>query len=337
MVWVAEDVPDVAGRKYLLLLGPVFPSRVSIRQIHEALEKKESSVQMQRQLIRILSEVPVQSMDMLRQYALMLHYAVTEEMITGEELYLQESSSRILESEFQCEKETRGPVSADRMQEAESLLLKAVREGSPDYKRLLREGIKGNTAYLSETGDPLRDGKNTLLMFGTLCNRAAMEGGVSVHLAREMERQMVREIENCTTTVQLSRVHEKMLGDYIRQVREVQDNAQISRGVQDACGYIKAHILESPGLEEIAEAVGYTPYYFSKKFHREMGIRVTDYIRHTRVEHAKFLLVTSKKSIQEISDTLSFGTRSYFGKVFQELVGISPAAYREQVMGKENG
>lgn len=337
MVWIAQDVLGETGRNYLLLLGPVFPSRVSIHHIQEALEKRESSVQMQRQLMRILSEVPVQSMEVLRQYARMLHYSITEEMLSADEIYLQESEPRIPRRELEWEENTEKLVSADRLQQEERILLKAVKEGNPDYKKLVRREIQGSGIYLSQTGDALRDGKNTLLMLEALCNRAAVEGGVSVHLAREMERQSVQEIEDCKSTVQLMKVHEKMVDGYIRQVREAQDHAQISRAILDACGYIKAHVLESPDMEEIASAAGYTPYYFSKKFYKEMGIRVTDYIKMTRVEHAKILLVTSRKSIQEISDMLHFGTRSYFGKVFQELVGISPAAYREQAMGKENG
>lgn len=337
MMWIAEDVIGEMGRNYLILLGPVFPSKISLQHIHQALQEKESSMQMQRQLLRILSEVPTQNMGVLRQYAKMLHYSITEEMISVDDIYLQESESLVPQRELQWEEKTEDTVSADRMQQAERILLKAVKEGNPDYKKLMREELKGNSAYLSETGDALRDGKNTLLMFGTLCNRAAVEGGLSVHLAREMERQKVQEIESCTTTVQLMKVHEKIVSDYIKQVRAVQGHEQISKGIRDACGYIKAHVLDDPGMEEIAAVVGYTPYYFSKKFYREMGIRVTDYIKIARIEHAKILLVTSRKSIQEISDMLYFGTRSYFGKVFQEIVGVSPAVYRERAGGKENG
>ena len=337
MIWIAHDVVGEEGRKYLILIGPVFPSRVSVRHIHEALERRESSPQMQRQLLRILSEVPVQSMEVLRQYARMLHYSIAEEMISVDEIYLQEAEPQISQKELQWEEKTEETVSADRMQEAERILLKAVKEGNPDYKKVIRDALKGNSAHLSETGDALRDGKNTVLMFETLCNRAAIEGGLSVHLAREMERQKVEEIEGCTTMIQLIRVHEKMLEDYIKRVREVKGQAQISRTIQDACGYIKAHVLEPVSMDEVAAAVGYTPYYFSKKFYKEMGIRVTDYIKAARVEHAKILLVTSRKSIQDISDMLHFGTRSYFGKVFQEIVGVSPAVYREQATGKESG
>lgn len=337
MIWIAHDVISEGERNYLILIGPVFPSKVSVQQIREALQQRESSLQMQRQLLRILSEVPVQSMEVLRQYARMLHYSIAEEMISVDEIYLQESEDNLPRKELQWEEKTEEMVSADRMQETEKILLKAVREGNPDYKKVMRETLKGSSVYLSETGDVLRDGKNTMLMYEALCNRAAIEGGLSVHLAREMERQKIEEIENCTTTLQLIRVHEKMLNDYIKRVREAQGSAQISRGILDACGYIKAHVLEEFSMDEVAEAVGYTPYYFSKKFFREMGIRVTDYIKTARVEHAKILLLTSRKSIQEISDMLHFGTRSYFGKVFQEIVGVSPAAYRERAMGKETG
>ena len=35
-------------------------------------------------------------------------------------------------------------------------------------------------------------------------------------------------------------------------------------------------------------------------------------------------------SVQEISDELSFGSRSYFSSTFQRETGISPSEYREQ-------
>lgn len=75
-------------------------------------------------------------------------------------------------------------------------------------------------------------------------------------------------------------------------------------------------------------------YYFIRKFYKEMGIKVSDYIKQARIEYAKVVLVTSKKSIQEISDLLQFGTRNYFSKVFHEVVGMMPAAYREKTGSK---
>lgn len=37
-------------------------------------------------------------------------------------------------------------------------------------------------------------------------------------------------------------------------------------------------------------------------------------------------------TIQEISDGLSFGSRSYFSSTFQKETGLSPSEYREKNM-----
>lgn len=62
-----------------------------------------------------------------------------------------------------------------------------------------------------------------------------------------------------------------------------------------------------------------------------MGVRLLDYIKDSRVELAKIWLLTTQKSVQEISDQMYFGSRNYFTKVFREKVGVTPAAYREQM------
>lgn len=76
--------------------------------------------------------------------------------------------------------------------------------------------------------------------------------------------------------------------------------------------------------------MGYSEYYLSKRFNREMGIRVVDFIKDERINLAKIWLVTTSKSVDEISETLQFNSRNYFGKVFCEKVGMTPSAYRKQ-------
>ena len=74
--------------------------------------------------------------------------------------------------------------------------------------------------------------------------------------------------------------------------------------------------------------MGYTTYYFTRKFRQETGIKVGDYIKQAKTEYAKVALATSNRSIQEIGDALHFGSQSYFSKVFSSIVGMTPAAYR---------
>ena len=85
--------------------------------------------------------------------------------------------------------------------------------------------------------------------------------------------------------------------------------------MKQCCDYIRRHILQPLELSQIARHVGYSEYYLSKRFNREMGIRVVDFIKDERINLAKIWLVTTSKSVDEISETLQFNSRNYFGKV----------------------
>jgi AraC-like DNA-binding protein len=58
-------------------------------------------------------------------------------------------------------------------------------------------------------------------------------------------------------------------------------------------------------------------------------MKMTDYIRAVRLNAARVMLLTSRKDIQQISEELQFGSRSYFDRVFRQEVGISPRQFRE--------
>ena len=90
------------------------------------------------------------------------------------------------------------------------------------------------------------------------------------------------------------------------------------------------HIKEKLSISQLARQAGYTEYYFSHKFKNEVGCSVADYIKHEKIQQAKLLLSGTKMSIQEISEELSFGSRSYFSSSFQKETGLSPSEYRER-------
>ena len=76
-----------------------------------------------------------------------------------------------------------------------------------------------------------------------------------------------------------------------------------------------------------------TPYrisaFCSRKFQKEMGIRLSDYIRDTRLEYAKIWLLSTEKTVQEISEQLQFCSTNYFSRVFREKEGVSPQEFRD--------
>lgn len=325
LLWIAESVKVSEGKyQMLVVMGPLFMSSTSLKKIEVELRKKESSVYVQRQMMRVLSDVPVIGNNMFTQYAAMLHYTITGERLNKDEILYQESQIR---RENITKKNL--IMDFDRKEYNENLLLKAVREGNGEILENVEADGGMDHSLISECGDSLRDGKNTVVVFEALCCRAAIEGGIPGQIARRMEYDFISEIEKCVTLTELINVHLDIYRKWIDTVHEYKKKEELSDTILAACDYIKSHVLSELSVEKMAEEFGYTPYYFTKKFHKEMGMRVTNYIKQSKIEYARLLLLTTRKPIQEISDLLHFGTRSYFSKVFQEQVGITPAAYRD--------
>ena len=67
-----------------------------------------------------------------------------------------------------------------------------------------------------------------------------------------------------------------------------------------------------------------------------MGKSVNNYIRQKKTEEAKLLLSGTHMSISEISDELSFSSRSFFFSSFQKETGMSPTKYRQLYTNHKN-
>lgn len=350
MVWIAESAfehdeeakkdGETIGKEednfgMLIVIGPLFLSHTSVKHIEESLRSSSYSVHMRREMMRTLAEVPVISMSAVNQYAKILHYTLTSQRIQTSDFIFQNEATRLLTMGEESEDSVQYQ-SLERVVQDEKLILQAVKDGNLDYRQIMEQGSNYQPEMPSNTGDVLRDGKNSVLIFTALCSRAAIEGGLAVKTAKEMEMRYISETERCETVTKLKSLKNMMLDDFVHKVRESKENPMISKTTQECCDYIRTNVLRPLTVEEIAKEMGYTTYYFTKKFYKEMGIKVTDYIKQARIEYAKIALLTTKKSIQEISDSLQFGTRNYFSKVFHEIVGMTPAAYREKVGKEEN-
>lgn len=350
MVWIAESAfehdeeakkdGETIGKEednfgMLIVIGPLFLSHTSVKHIEESLRSSSYSVHMRREMMRTLAEVPVISMSAVNQYAKILHYTLTSQRIQTSDFIFQNEATRLLTMGEESEDSVQYQ-SLERVVQDEKLILQAVKDGNLDYRQIMEQGSNYQPEMPSNTGDVLRDGKNSVLIFTALCSRAAIEGVLAVKTAKEMEMRYISETERCETVTKLKSLKNMMLDDFVHKVRESKENPMISKTTQECCDYIRTNVLRPLTVEEIAKEMGYTTYYFTKKFYKEMGIKVTDYIKQARIEYAKIALLTTKKSIQEISDSLQFGTRNYFSKVFHEIVGMTPAAYREKVGKEEN-
>ena len=165
---------------------------------------------------------------------------------------------------------------------------------------------------------------------GVLVCRAAIEGGLSPEEAYALGDSYIQSAENAKTLNDLEPLGLMMYDDFVRRVHKCRTNPHLSQQVQKCVDYIEMNLDKKIRAADIAALVGYTEYYMTHKFKEETGLSVTDYIKFAKIERAKVLLKSTDQTVQDIAAALSFSTRNYFSRIFQEVTGQTPMEYRER-------
>ena len=97
-----------------------------------------------------------------------------------------------------------------------------------------------------------------------------------------------------------------------------------------AIGYIRSHIDKKMTVDEIAKQSGLSKYHFERKFKKEIGCSVLDYINKLRCTEICRKLNSSSATIKECFEMSCFSNYSYFAKMFKKHIGISPSQYKKE-------
>lgn len=275
LVWVGEYSEITSSReKMLILMGPAFLSETSIPAIEEQMHQQNIPLPVRSIGKKVLPDAPVMTMNTLQQYIKMLHYAATEKPLEIKDIIYQSDYPSPADNTALFPSDTGSHfLDYEKAYAKEQVILQCIRDGNLDYRQVIGESIPGIIPVPEMPKHPLREAKDSALIYNSLCCRAAMEGKLS----------------------------------------------------------IKAHFWEPITLSDLAKNACYSEYYLTRKFQREMGTSLKDYLLCTRLDYAKILLLATEDSVREISEKLQFGTRNYFSRIFQEQEGCTPTEYRDRV------
>jgi len=101
---------------------------------------------------------------------------------------------------------------------------------------------------------------------------------------------------------------------------------QLRRSLQ----YLFCHFREDITLAQVAQESGYTPNYFSKRFHDLTGERFVDFLARLRLNYARMLLLSTDLSVTRIAEKSGFGSVASFHRRFQDSYNIAPTALRKE-------
>lgn len=103
---------------------------------------------------------------------------------------------------------------------------------------------------------------------------------------------------------------------------------EVSAPALRAAAYIAEHYREDLSLDAVAQAIYVSASYLSGCFPQTMGMGFVEYIHHTRIEHAKGLLLNTNLKIYQVAEQVGYRDHKYFSQIFKKLTKSSPGEYR---------
>lgn len=323
--WFSAFEKSDGKLKKVWLLGPFVLMTVSCSEVQNAINQSPilgEVLHSKHALVKNVPNIPIISNMFMLSYATMIHYCVTGQSISANELMVNTLG----------EKAESVPIKTANREKARALefaLIKCVREGNLSYRDVLSSAAFISDGVSMVNSDPLRQAKNTVIVAISLCSRAAIEGGLSAEQAHSLGDSYIQMVEDCRNISEIGGITNTMMGDYINRVRAAKQEPKLSKYIRTCRDYIDIHPEDDLSIKFLADYIGYTEYYLSRKFKQEVGVGINDYIKQVRIEKAKMLLKATDESIQNIAVRLNFCSRSHFCDTFKKLTGISPAQYRE--------
>lgn len=329
LLWIMDFELDSEGNiLYTHVIGPTFVEDVSFQTLEQELNRMGLSLPMKQDFLALLKQLPVMPFTRFFDYGVMMHYCITGEKITIDCFQYPRKKLR-KQSEHTAVETTHATWAMEQR------LMKLVEEGNLNFREESGKMVStGNIAYLGN-GDMIRHMKNLTIIFTALCTRAAIRGGLDSEIAYTLSDQYINSIEACDDLAEIAEINTLMSDDFVKRVHQIKSRTDISIQIQNCCSYIQVHITEKITTAALAQYIGYSETYLSRKFSKEMGMTISEYIMSQKIECAKILLSSGKESVQDISDHLGFHSQSYFGEQFRKATGTTPGKFRSQ-MAKES-
>ena len=92
--------------------------------------------------------------------------------------------------------------------------------------------------------------------------------------------------------------------------------------------WLKSHYAEDISLEQAADAMGMSAFYFSRLFRTSYNQTFLEYLTAYRMERAAELLCATRIPVREIASRVGYLDANYFSKVFKRHIGKTPTEYR---------
>lgn len=117
----------------------------------------------------------------------------------------------------------------------------------------------------------------------------------------------------------------ELSNDYLSQLRsDTSDESKVTQIKE----WIRLNINKDLTVKNIADHFEINQNYLAAMFKKTAGSTVKEYLNSLKIDQAKYLLLTTTLSVQEISEESYFNDYKYFFRIFKKNTNLTPAKYR---------
>lgn len=301
-----------------VLVGPCTDAPCDLKKAHH--------IRMELNQLDNKDELLQSSINGLQTYQLqkfLQHMNLLQYLING-----SEETILVAEGKPPVYRETIPGVPYEVEKEREQQIMDCITFGKTDpLAQLLHTGLAAQLRIGRISEDSLQDARNTLISMITLAARAAVKGGLNYNTALKMEDSFFHRVQQVFTFNSFYALLEEAMLGFSRRVEELMLGTDASSFVREVSSYITANLYEPLTVEHIAKQLNMNRSLLSRKFTKETGRSLSEYILELKIREAIRLLGDGKYRCAQVADQLGFSSASRFSKAFQQITGETPGSF----------
>lgn len=173
----------------------------------------------------------------------------------------------------------------------------------------------------------LDEAKGSVLTFLAIVSAAVLEFGGSRKLHR-FQLDSARRLDALTTLEEVGKVACELclflVGEYLPATK-----SETSRAIDQAIRILERRFAQEVSDDEIAVEVGLSTSHFRHLFKERTGSPFHKYVLNLRLEKSRQEILSTGRTIKEISLGAGFVSSAHFSRVFSDRFGMSPKQLRD--------
>ncbi|MDR3164999.1 MAG: AraC family transcriptional regulator [Synergistaceae bacterium] len=205
-------------------------------------------------------------------------------------------------------------------------LLASVRASDKEHAKKLLNEVTGSIVF--SLGRDFSRIRTRIYELFVLLSRAAIDSGAPPEYVFELSHVFFTKTHDISNIEDLHFNLAKAMNqlvDYMPPFEDVKNRGVIYKAVQ----FIQRNYPRKISLDEVAREVDLSASYFSKVFKSEIGCNFNTYMNIVRIGKSINLLLYDNLDLVSIASLVGFEDQSYFSKVFKQVTGVTPHAFRK--------